>query len=321
MLPLSDPSLRGFVPESSGVVPQRHRPAFSATQAHTSFSSRIGFSFGSITFRGTRAMALAALLFSSFMASAQQWSENPSDATPSLLANTSDPLTPAISAACTNGTSNGAFSMSSVTSATPQTANLPYPPCAVQQSIPQNTPPKDIWFRLDKPFGDAVYRFTVLGTGSPAMVFGGMAIYEALSATAPMRLVACVTWGSATSTLPSAEATGLTPGHKLYVRVWDRTTPTPVPNSNFTICVMGQRVSTIPDRNADETPCAAREIFSTPFTTLPARIVNYVYATEEASFLLATDEIVAGDLPLEQQPGTRSETAVQLQITLGSART
>lgn len=186
--------------------------------------------------------------------------------------------------------------MSSVTSATPQTANLPYPPCAVQQSIPQSAPPKDIWFRLDKPFDDAVYRFTVLGTGSPAMVFGGMAIYEALSATDPMRLVACATWGSVTSTLPSVEATGLTPGHKLYIRVWDRTTPTPVANSNFTICVMGQRVSTLPDRNADETPCAAREIFQTPFSTNTARIINYVYAAEEASFLLATDEIVAGDL-------------------------
>ncbi len=295
MMSLSNPSLRGCVSKSSGMVPSRRQPDYCSTQAHTTFSSRIGFSAGSISFRAARAMALAVLLSSSFVASAQ-WSENPSDATPSLLANTSDPLTPAISTACTNGTSNGAFSMSSVTSATPQTANLPYPPCAVQQSIPQNTPPKDIWFRLDKPFGDAVYRFTVLGTGSPAMVFGGMAIYEALSATAPMRLVACVTWGSATSTLPSAEATGLTPGHKLYVRVWDRTTPTPVTNSNFTICVMGQRVSTIPDRNADETPCAAREIFSTLFTTSTARIVNYVYATEEASFLLATDEIVAGDL-------------------------
>jgi hypothetical protein len=161
---------------------------------------------------------------------------------------------------------------------------------------------------LDPAFSDAVYRFTLLSQGSAPVMGagggGGIALYEAANATSPMRLLACATGGSDGtygSTMGTAEATCLTPGYKIYVRVWGRTA-TPA-TANFSICVRGQRISTLTganDRGADETPCTARTISQvSSFGTsnfLPVQVVNYVYACEESGFLTSDEDYVGGDL-------------------------
>ena len=170
------------------------------------------------------AAAILAALFSH-----GQWSEDPSDGTASLSGTVTYPLTPAEPATCgaSGSICNGPFSFSSVASATAQSANLAYPPCQVDQTIATTMAQKDIWFRLDPAFSDAVYRFTLYGVGSPAMTRGGLAVYEAPNATGPFRLLDCSLRGSGATTnnLPSVEATGLTAGYKLFLRVWDLSTP------------------------------------------------------------------------------------------------
>lgn len=222
--------------------------------------------------------------------------EDPSDVSTTLISNTNDGFTPAIGSSC-GTTLNGPFSMGSVSSVTVPSDNLPYAPCAYSPAIPAPpSPPKDIWFRMDPAFPDATYRFTLYGGTSPAMTQGGMAVYEAPNATGPFRLLDCAIGGGYTFTLPSAEASCITAGYKIYVRVWDRTGS----NSNFNICVTGQRTSLIPDRGADETPCAARTVaavmsFTTSQATSPP-LISYVHACDEAGFLPTTGEKAGGDL-------------------------
>lgn len=228
----------------------------------------------------------------------QQWSEDPSDATTSLTSNAFVPvpsLTPAMPTTCAGTSLNGPFSFGSVSGTTPQSANLAYPPCQTAQGIITPPGPKDIWFRLDPAFTDAVYRFTLYETGSPSTTSAGMAVYEAANATGPMRLLDCATGGAVDQTYdPSVEATCLTPGSKLYVRVWPRgATPA---NANFNLCVMGQRTSTMPDRGADETPCAARTVAAVGAFTTVGNFYNYVFTCEEPGFLPASDSIMGGDL-------------------------
>lgn len=253
--------------------------------------------------RGRLARLLAACaiaVLTALPAWAQHWSEDPSDATTGLTANVNDNIAPAMPTAanCTGNSLNGAFSMLDVASVTSD-ALLPYAPCSYTPA-PYATPnpPKDIWFRMDPAHTDAVYRFTLFGTGSPAMTRGAIALYEAPNASGPFRLLSCSTGGGNTATLASAEATCITPGHKIYVRVWDLTTPTPA-NSNFNICVRGQRTSTMPDRGADETPCAARTITAVPtFNTgsnNPPIGIHYAYSCEEG-FLPAGGNQTGGDL-------------------------
>lgn len=232
---------------------------------------------------------------------AQQWSEDPSDATTSLTSNVNDALAPAYPATCGGASLNGPFFMGNVTSATPQSANLAYAPCQAKQTVATPAPAKDMWFRMDPAFPDAVYRFTLLGTGSPAMTMGGMAVYEATSATASMRLLGCATGGGGTSGMPSVEAACLSAGSKIYIRVWDRNSP-PL-NSNFNICVRGQRSSTMPDRGADETPCTARVLAPTGFTTSSAKppTIDFVYPCEEPGFLYSDADQVGGDLWVKLQ--------------------
>ncbi|MEO7080178.1 MAG: hypothetical protein ABIY71_01580, partial [Flavobacteriales bacterium] len=204
--------------------------------------------------------------------------------------------------ACSGTSLNGPFSMGSVSTVTAPSDNLPYAPCAYSPSVPAPaTPAKDIWFRMDPAFPDAVYRFTVYGTGTPAMAMGGMAVYEAPNASGPFRLLDCSRGGSLTAALPTVEATGITPGYKIYVRVWDRSGAT---NTNFNICVRGQRVSTMPDRGADETPCAARIINAVtpgfgPGTT--PSVINFVHAGDEPGFMPASAEKAGGDLWVKLQ--------------------
>ncbi|MBS1939016.1 MAG: T9SS type A sorting domain-containing protein [Bacteroidetes bacterium] len=216
-----------------------------------------------------------------------------------------DAIAPAFPATCTVPSLNGPFSLATVSGVTAPSAGLAYAPCAYAQAAPPpSAPPNDIWFRMDLPSADAVYRFTLIGsaTPGPAMVKGGMAVYEAPNAGGPFRLLDCSNGGSLTNTLPTVEASCITAGNKLYVRVWDRSSPSV--NSSFTICVRGQRSTLMPDRGADETPCAARTIaavgaFSLATTSPP--VINYVYACDEAGFLPTTPEKNGGDLWVKLQ--------------------
>lgn len=227
-----------------------------------------------------------------------QWSEDPSDATASLLIGSDAGTVPALPAACV--TLNGPFSMGSVTSATAPTVNLAQPSCgsfAVPPSFP--TPPatstKDIWFRLDPPVAATAFRFTLFGTGAPAMTNGAMAIYEAASATAPMRLIQCFTGGSLTSALPTMEVSCITAGNKLYVRVWDETAPSSS-TANFHVCVQKQAIATMPARGAAETACAAPLIAAhANITSVGVTVVDYSFSCDEG-FLQADSGYVGGDL-------------------------
>lgn len=239
------------------------------------------------------------MLLVSAVLQAQQWSEDPSDVATTLTGTVFYPLVPGEPSLCTatDVVCNGPFNFASVSSTTPQSDALAYPPCQVDQTMATSWSNKDIWFRLDPAFPDAVYRFTLYGAGSPAMNRGGMAVYEALTASGPFRLLDCSLRGSfpTTSNLPSVESIGITPGHKLYVRVWDLSTPA-VANSQFSIGVMGQRTSTLADRGADETPCTARTIAAVSAFATTGGIVNYVFARDEPGFLYTTPEKLGGDL-------------------------
>ena len=246
--------------------------------------------FGSVVHCALFAMSL--LLASAAHA---QWSEDPSDATTSLTGTVAYPLVAAEPATCT--TCNGPFDFSLVSTTTPQSTTLAFPPCLVEQTISPSMPQKDMWFRLNPAFTDALYRFTLYGTGSPAMTKGGMAVYEAPNAGGPFRLLDCSLRGGPTlsNNLPSVEATCITPGNKLYLRVWDSSVPT-VANSQFNIGVMGQRISTLPDRGADETPCSARTIADVGSFTSSGHAIDYVFACDEAGFLPTTPQKAGGDL-------------------------
>ena len=230
----------------------------------------------------------------SFTARAQG-SEDPSDATPALAANVTDNLSlGAFPASCPN--LSASFSLASVSSVTAESI-VPYAPCTYAPSpSPPAAPPNDMWFRLNPAFSDAVYRFTLVGSGATPMTRGGLALYEAPSAAGPFRLLACATGGGGSAMLASAEATCLTAGNKVYVRVWDRTVP--AVNSSFSICVTGQRSSTLTgtnDRGADETACTARTVASVGAFSSSGAAVNYVYSCDEG-FLQASGEQAGGDL-------------------------
>jgi len=248
-------------------------------------------------------LLLAGLLSGAPALHAQAWSEDPSNATTSLTSNVNDALAPALPSSCTGASLNGPFYMGDVSGTTAPGPTLPYAPCAYAPNVPVlPAPPKDMWFRLDPAFGDAMYRFFLVGTGAPAMAQGGMAVYEAPNASGPFRLLDCSSGGALTNTLPAVEASCITPGNKLFLRVWDRSTPAGA-NTRFNICVRGQRSSTLPDRGADESPCAARTItavgvFSSA-TTLPN--TQYAYACDEPGLLHTTPEKAGGDLWVKLQ--------------------
>ncbi len=257
-----------------------------------------------ILWHGVRLLALLAVWAWS-TASVLAQTEDPSDVSTTLSSNLNDPLAPAFPtvAACTGLSLNGPFSMGGVSSATTPSDNLPYAPCAYSPAIPiPPAPANDIWFRMDPAYPDAAYRFTLFGTGTPAMSMGGMAVYEAPDISGPFRLLDCSLGGSLTNTLPTVEATCITAGYKIYVRVWDRTGAT---NTNFNICVRGQRATTLPDRGADETPCAARTVaavgaFTASQATSPP-LISYVHACDEAGFLATIGEKAGGDLWVKLQ--------------------
>ena len=246
---------------------------------------------------GLRSMLVIAAVSCS-LTQVRAQTEDPSDVSASLTSNVNDALFAAFPI-CSGVSLNGPFSLSTVSTATVQSDNLPYAPCAYAPGVPAPPmPAKDIWFRMDPAFSDASFRFTLYGTGSPTMTKGGIAVYEALNATGPFRLLDCSLGGSLTNLLPTVEASGITTGYKIYIRVWDASA-VPV-NSNFNICVRGQRASNLLlpafDRGADETPCGARTLSAVGLFSSSGALFNYVHAVDEAGTLPTTPEKAGGDL-------------------------
>lgn len=267
---------------------------------------------------------MLALLLASWVAGplfSQQWSENPSDLSTSLTSIALAPvpsLTPAMPSSCTGTSLNGPFTFGSVSTATAQSANLAYPPCQVVQTQATTWAGKDIWFRMDPAFTDAVYRFTLYGTGTPSTISAGMAVYEALNATSPMRLLGCATGGAYDQAFnPSVEATCITPGYKIYLRVWPRGTT--AANANFNLCVLGQRTSTMPDRGADETACTARTLAPVGAFLTSGSFFNYVFACEEPSFLIAAEDNFRNDLWVKLQVPASGHVRLKLSYSTTSA--
>lgn len=301
MMSLSHRPPPGSACTSACVVPAVHARTAIGPPVFTAMHFLWASSLHARTMKVLQAALLwGALLFAPTV-HAQTWSEDPSDATTSLNGTIAYALVPGEPATCGANSStcnSGAdFDFGNVSSSSAQTTGLAYPPCQVEQTITPTMPNKDIWFRLDPAFADAVYRFTLYGAGAPAMTQGGMAVYEAPNSGGPFRLLDCALRGGPTSSnnLPSVEATCITAGNKLYIRVWDRSTPV-VSNSKFSIGVMGQRTSTLADRGADETPCTARTIAAVGSFSTAGHTIDYVFTCDESGFLYTTPEKAGGDL-------------------------
>lgn len=226
-----------------------------------------------------------------------QSTDNPSDISPTLLFTTSTGITTPLPGACSpSGSLNpasGTFTLNSFT-ATPSALVAP-PVCGNYIDLPPAppNPGRDVWFRLDPPGGATRFRFTILAGTPPALGQGGAALYEAPSASGPFRLIECSTGGSLAASLPTVEANCITPGNKLYLRVWDKQTR----NStlNFTICVQGQTDATMPPRGAEETACSAT-LIPVAASTSDNTNIEYVFACEESDGLQSNSEYVGGDL-------------------------
>lgn len=243
---------------------------------------------------------LTAGLVSASSAYGQQISDDPADAptTTSLSFNTNAGLANTLTASCTTGSlnpSSGDFSLSSTPTSTSLAITAPAP-CGNYYALPPAVPnaARDAWFRIDPPATAHRFRITLIPGSVSPLVNGAMAIYEAPSAAGPFRLIECATGGSSitgSANQPALEATCLTPGHKLYLRVWDEATP--ASTLNFKLCVQGQQEATMPARGATETPCAANLL--NPSATYSN--VDYVFSCNESPWLFAdSGQYVGGDL-------------------------
>lgn len=251
------------------------------------------------------------------LAAAQQ-TEDPSDVSAALPVTMVASLAPAFA---TTSCSAVPFSMDSVSSTTPQSANIPYPPCGNLFPPPPAVTPvaKDMWFRVDPPAGvPTAYRFSMYSGGFPTMSLGAMALYEGPNAAGPMRLIECAYGGSFTAGLPSLEtSTGYTAGNKLYLRVWDRANPA-TSTANFQLCVQGCAIATMPSRGAGETACTAGLIdIKSGLTSTDATQVDYVFAKEEGLQLPSTEQYVGGDLWLK----ALIPPSGNIQVKVGTAST
>lgn len=105
-------------------------------------------------------------------------------------------------------------------------------------------------------------RITLSGTNPPAAApllntaaMGAMAAYTAPSAAGPFKLLECTTGGNPTSgqgANPSMEITGVPPGGKVYIRIWDEAIISS--SRNFGLCIQGQIWNGTQQAIAD-TPC------------------------------------------------------------------
>ncbi|MBS1941422.1 MAG: hypothetical protein JST38_11180 [Bacteroidetes bacterium] len=226
--------------------------------------------------------------------------EDPSDVSAALPVTMVASLAPAFA---TTSCSTVPFSMASVSTTTPQSANIPFPPCGNLFPPPPAVTPvaKDMWFRVDPPAGvPTAYRFSMYSGVFPSMSLGAMALYEGPNAAGPMRLIECAYGGSYTAGLPSLEtSTGYTAGNKLYLRVWDRANPA-TSTANFQLCVQGQTIATMPPRGAAETVCTAAVInIESGLNSINATQIDYAFAKEEGLQLPSTEQYVGGDLWLK----------------------
>lgn len=284
---------------------RRHFQAPKARRAAPTWNDRastIGFCQTLLLNRRSGVVLLLLLLHHAVVI-AQQISDNPSDASTSLTFTTNAGVSNALTAACATGSLNpasGDFSLALAPAApaTSTAATIAGPaPCGNFQDLPPSTPSAacDAWFRLDPPATAHRFRVTLLPGSASPMTNGAMAIYEAPSAAGPFRLLECATGGSSvtlSSNQPTLEATCLTAGYKLYVRVWDEQARSC--SLTFKLCVQGQDVSTMASRGADEAPCTGPMLAASASTYTN---VDYVFACNESPWLFAdSSQYVGGDL-------------------------
>lgn len=245
----------------------------------------------------TSCWALLLVLFCGSLAhpTHAQVSDDPSDATPSLLLNTSAGVTTVLPTSGSGSCSviNGPFSTAGTSTAV--SVNIARPTCGNFMDLPP-WPPNgayDVWMRVDQPAGAHSYRFTMFGG---TMSNGAMAVYEATSATAPMRLIECAVGGSLTAQLPTLEVSCATPGAKLYLRVWNEMSRTTA--ATFYVCVQSQAIATMPSRGANlyETAALAAAAADYPAgNTSTGYTLEYAFACEDL-WLQSDSAYVGGDL-------------------------
>lgn len=221
------------------------------------------------------------------------------DSSPALVytvvAGTTTPLPTSCSTSGTVNPASGTFTLAGATSTS--ATIVAQPMCGSFREPPPNVAPgpaNDVWFHLTPPPTPTHFRFTLFGGTAPAMVSGAMALYEAPNASGPFRLIECAIGGSLSSSLATLETRSYTPGNKLYLRVWDRTTRSS--SVNFSICVQGQTVSSMPARGAGETACSATPLAAATLSSTTATSIDYVFAQEESPSLFTDSSYVGGDL-------------------------
>lgn len=224
-----------------------------------------------------------------------QVSDDPSDATTALLVNSSAGVTTVLptsgSGSC--ATINGPFSTSGTSTAV--SLNIARPTCGNFMDLPPTAPNAayDVWMRVDPPATAHSYRFTLFGG---TMSNGAMAVYEAASATSPMRLIECAVGGSLTSQMPTLEVTCPTPGMKLYLRVWNELSRFSA--VTFNVCVQAQEIATMPSRGANLYETAAQAAAAVVFptgNTASGYVLEYAFACEDM-WLQTDSAYVGGDL-------------------------
>lgn len=237
---------------------------------------------------------------------AQFISDEPSNTTSSLLFNSNAGTYNTLAATCGSGMLNpatGDFSLANTPTlpATSSSGVAGYASCGNFMDQPPATPnpAPDAWFRIDPPAAAHRFRITLISGGAaPVLSNTAMAVYEAPSAAGPFRLLECSVGGSSVSgqgAQPTIEATCLTPGNKLFIRIWDQLSRSA--SGNFRLCIQGQQVSTMADRGADETACTARELMPGVAFVPGTNDVDYVYSCTESPYLDAgAGQQTGGDL-------------------------
>jgi hypothetical protein len=101
------------------------------------------------------------------------------------------------------------------------TAGPPAPGCAGYSG-------GDVWFTATVPAGGEL----VFNTNTGVILDGGMAIYSGTCAA--LTLIDCDDDGSTNGAMPMIQATGLTPGATIWIRVWEYSNDN---NGTFSLCV------------------------------------------------------------------------------------
>ncbi|MBL0359448.1 MAG: proprotein convertase P-domain-containing protein [Chitinophagaceae bacterium] len=129
------------------------------------------------------------------------------------------------------------------------TTGVPAPGCA-------NYSGSDVWFQVTVPAGGALNFDTQTGI----MTDGGMAIYSGASCNS-LALIVCDDDASGNGLMPFINATGLTPGSTVWIRVWEYGNDN---NGTFGICVTAP---TPPPPLTNDDPCNAIPLSATTSCT------------------------------------------------------